>query len=401
MAAALTTLSKAAPRIVFLSNTLPEETLPPEPQGETREVTIIPEWAGSAINVSFVNVYDPADTSAAFSGSKELGGRSLAEGEFAFDLYGTGSGFPVPDGMLPIPSAANGADGSFAFAAIGYNRVGTYRYVVKENTTAALGGITYDEAEYRVTVTVTDENGALSAVVAVTDELGEPAELRFLNSYAAAPTAISLSGSKTLSGMELAADMFSFQLYKADESFTVQGAAMSTVTNDAAGAFSFEGIDCTAPGTYYYVVKEDASAAMPGMRYDSTVYGVTVNVWDDGSGTLKTGTALCIVGGEAVDAIRFANSYTAPVEPTPPPTEPPVEPTPTPTPAPTPTPTPSATPTPIATPKPTAPVAPGVPSTGDDNPIALYAVLALVSIAAITLLLVTGRKKKPKGRHVR
>jgi pilin isopeptide linkage protein len=287
---------------------------------------VIPEGASNSYTVSFVNIYDSTDTAASFGGTKELTGRNLNEGEFTFALYATGDSFTVAEGMVPKQTVSNDAEGDFNFTAISYSKVGTYRYVVKENTSAKLGGVTYDESVFHVIVTVTDENGVLSASTVITDELGATAEIKFQNSYKAAATSVILTGTKTLTGADLTADMFQFHLYKADANYNIQGAALAGATNDASGRFTFESITCSAPGTFYYVVTEDDSAAVKGMTYDDTAYGIKVSVWDDGIGNLKASFTITVVGGDTVEAIIFENSYTKPVEPTDPtdPSDPPI-----------------------------------------------------------------------------
>lgn len=291
---------------------------------ETKEVVVIPDGATDDYKVSFVNVYDPDDTSASFVGIKKLIGRTLKEGEFAFELYATGENFTVNEDTEPIQTVTHDAEGNFGFTTIEYDEVGIYRYVVKEDASGNLGGITYDESVFRVTVTVTDENGVLNATVKITDELGADAELIFKNKYEAAPTSIIFSGRKTLTGMDLSADMFKFLLYKADENYNVLGAATAKAYNDDDGNFKFESIEFAETGTFHYVVKEDSSAKVEGMTYDDTIYGIEVDVWDDGAGNLKADVTITKVGGSVVDEILFENSYTKLVEPDEPdkPTEP-------------------------------------------------------------------------------
>ena len=406
----------------------PETPVVTSSQPETREITVIPQDALSTYTVSFVNVYDPTDTSASFGGTKELAGRDLKDGEFAFDLYETGDSFTVPEGMEPKQTVSNDAEGTFGFAPISYSKVGTYRYVVKEDASAQLGGITYDDSVFFVIVRVTDENGTLKASVSITDELGDPAQMQFANRYQAAADLLSLFGTKTLTGMDLTADMFRFQLYKANSGYAAQGSALATATNDADGKFAFEDIPCGEAGTFYYVVKEDASAGIKGMTYDDTQYGIQVTVVDDGEGMLHASYTICVVGGSEVSEILFENSYTKPTEPTDPtdptgpssptgptdPTDPtgpsgptgPTDPTdpsgPTDPSSPT-DPTDPSKPTDPSRPteptRPSTPVDPSVPPTGDDKPIGLYLALAAISVAAIILLLATG--KKPKNRYLR
>jgi pilin isopeptide linkage protein len=99
------------------------------------------------------------------TGSKTLtdsNGNSLPmeAGAFRFDLCdSTGS---------VIATASNAADGSFALQ-YSYSKVGTSALTVKEqNGGSTIDGIVYDDTEYPVTVTVTENGGALSAVVSGT-----------------------------------------------------------------------------------------------------------------------------------------------------------------------------------------------------------------------------------------
>lgn len=50
---------------------------------------------------------------------------------------------------------------------------------------------------------------------------------------------------------------------------------------------------------------EDDSAAVKGMAYDDTAYGITVSVWDDGTGSLNASFTITVVGGDTVEAIVF------------------------------------------------------------------------------------------------
>ena len=272
---------------------------------------------------TFVNVYDPVNAEVALEGSKTLLGRDLRDSEFTFALYAVDSTFQIADGQKPLLTAANRADGTFAFAPIIYNRVGTYRYAVAELASGPSGGITYDPAVYYVVVNVTDAGGALWADWSITDNLGNPAVLRFTNSYAPAAVSLSIEGTKVLHGMDISDKQFRFLLYAADENYQIHGAPKPAF-NDANGRFAFEPITWTEPGTYWYVVAEDTSSQLDGMEYDERTYGVQVTVTDDGNGSLTAELDLTVIGGTKMNSITFVNTYTAPTEPTEPttPTEP-------------------------------------------------------------------------------
>lgn len=371
----------------------------------------------------FENLYDPVNTQTDFGGIKELLGRDLRPGEFRFALYAADSSFRITG--EPLQVIANEADGSFAFAPIDYDRVGTHRYVVRELPSGKHDGILYDDTLYQITVTVTDEGGILRADPRITDSLGEPADLIFRNVYQPEAVSITLGGSKVLYGMELAPGQFRFELYETDESYQILGEPMAAA-NGLDGSFSFDRITFTEPGTFYYAVTEDDSAQMEGMRYDERVYGAKVTVWDDGAGSLQADVALTVTGSGEAESITFVNTYTAPTEPTDPtvPTEPtePSEPT-TPTEPSEPSePTVPTEPTEPSEPsepteptqpseptvppetteppdsgdvdKPVKPSNPDQPSTGDQSHVEFYLLLLLLSGAGFAVLAMTGKDKK-------
>ena len=109
------------------------------------------------------------------------------------------------------------------------------------------------------------------------------------------------SGTKTLTGKALAANTFRFELIDAE------GKVIETVKNGADGKFAFSKITYTledAGKTFTYTVKE-VNDAQGGVTYDETIYTVTVNVVDNGDGTLK------ITASENAEALNFTNSYAA------------------------------------------------------------------------------------------
>ena len=106
---------------------------------------------------------------------------------------------------------------------------------------------------------------------------------------------------------------FKFELWKADENYTAQGAkALQTknINKMAAGSKSawFDKIKYTEGGTYYYIVKEVAGT-VPGMDYDETVYQVKVVVTDQGN-TLKVANPVITKAGGGTGPINFTNNYT-------------------------------------------------------------------------------------------
>ncbi|MBR0379687.1 MAG: hypothetical protein IJH62_03910, partial [Mogibacterium sp.] len=277
----------------------------------------IPSGAGDTYDAAFENKYDPEDVSVTLEGDKDLTGRDMKTGEFKFDLYETDGTYNTED-LKPVQTVSNkDADGTFSFS-LNYCKVGTYYYVIKENTSKPLGGVTYDTSEYHVKVIVTDEGGALAAETSILDSAGKEAEIAFKNSYSPEPASLSLTGTKTLEGKKLEDGMFRFGLFASDSSFSKEE-ALGEVTNTAGGAFAFNAASYTKEGKYYYIVKELSDKPVDGIIYDKTVFHVTVTVTDDKEGKLVTSSDISAVGDteKSADRISFTNTYkgSEPVDP--------------------------------------------------------------------------------------
>lgn len=273
--------------------------------------------AADVQQLSFVNTYDPQDVEVFFEGTKTLEGRDLREGEFFFQLFSTDSGFAMAQDAQPVVAVANSANGSFRFGPLFYNEVGTYYYVVCEDASAPLKGVSYDDSVYHLTVTVTDERGVLTAQTNVTTPVGQDAQLLYHNTYRPVAALLQLGGKKILQGATLTQGEFHFKLFAADENFVAGEQAIQTVTNTTEGTFSFDPLTYEQTGTYRYIIREEIVKRVEDVIYDNTVYAVTVTVTDDGNGALQTRTDIARIGGDAADEIVFENVY-MPQEPTPP-----------------------------------------------------------------------------------
>lgn len=303
----------------------------------------------TAADLTFTNTYTPTATTATITGTKALTGRDLAEGEFFFDLKDA-------DGNV-VQTVQNDADGTFGFAPLQLDKVGTYVYTVSERAGATANGVTYDTTVFTATVTVTEnaETHALEAQVAYSKGGKAADAVAFSNSYAPAATEVKLGASKVLSGEDLKEGQFSFQLKDAD------GKVLQTAKNAADGTVGFEAISYDKPGTYAYSISE-VDDGQKNVTYDAAEHRVTVTVTDDGAGHL-----VATVTYDGAVAPVFKNTYTPPTTP---PTEPPTNP-------------PSKSPVPKEE-------KPGLPYTGDTSlsPMALGGIAggAVVLIAAGVIL---------------
>ena len=263
----------------------------------------------TAADLTFTNIYTPTATMATITGTKALTGRDLAEGEFSFDLKDA-------DGNV-VQTVQNGADGTFGFAPLQLDKVGTYVYTVSERAGATANGVTYDTTVFTATVTVTEnaETHALEAQVAYSKGGKAADAVAFSNSYAPAATEVKLGASKVLSGEDLKEGQFSFQLKDAD------GKVLQTAKNAADGTVGFEAISYDKPGTYAYSISE-VDDGQKNVTYDAAEHRVTVTVTDDGAGHL---VATVTYDGDVAPV--FKNTYTPPTTPpVNPPTNPPSKP---------------------------------------------------------------------------
>lgn len=234
---------------------------------------------------TFNNTYSSQKVSAQLGVTKELTGRALNDQEFEFELVGS------DDNVRQ--TTKNAADGRVTFDAIDYTKVGTYHYTIKEKDNG-LGGVTYDKKEIKATVKVTDDgNGQLVAQVSY-----DTANPTFSNTYLAKETTATLEANKVLTGRDLEANEFAFDLIDPN------GKVVDTVKNAKDGKISFKELTFKTAGTYTYTIKEQAGA-LGGVKYDTKVIKATVTVTDDGKGQLHTTVAY------ENNQNTFTNTYSA------------------------------------------------------------------------------------------
>lgn len=246
----------------------------------------------------FTNVYDVTPVDSSVTGqiavSKSLVGRTLAEGEFLFEL--------VEDGQV-VARGTNDAEGNVAMSAVRYTTAGEHDYVLREvGAGTTHNGVTFDGKSIAIHTSVVD-NGEGSLVVKhalATDD----ANAAFVNTYAHGTTSVVLGATKVLSGKALADGQFTFVL-------TAEDGTVYQAKNDAAGSIAFPALTFAEPGTYVYTISE-VNDKQANVTYDTATYNVVVNVVDDGQGNL-----VATVAYDDGAAPTFKNSYTEPPAPTP------------------------------------------------------------------------------------
>lgn len=245
---------------------------------------------------AFTNTYSvqPTDSSVTdqVKVTKQLTGRDMAAGEFAFELL---------EGDKVVATGTNSADGSVALRPITYTEPGTHSYMLREvGGGTHKAGVEYDGSVFAVTTTVTDNgNGTLSVAHKVDNDANA---VGFTNSYAPAATSVTLGASKVLNGKSLEDGEFSFALEGED-------GTQLTAGNDANGMVVFPAIQYSETGTYQYTLSE-VKGSETGVTYDEAAYAVTVAVEDDGEGSL-----VATVSYEGGKAPVFNNTYQEPEGP--------------------------------------------------------------------------------------
>lgn len=245
---------------------------------------------------AFTNTYSVQPTVSSVTDqvtvTKQLTGRDMAVGEFAFELL---------EGDKVVATGTNSADGSVALRPITYTKPGTHSYMLREvGGGTHKAGVEYDGSVFAVTTTVTDNgNGTLSVTHKVDNDANA---VGFTNSYAPAATSVTLGASKVLNGKSLEDGEFSFALEGEDGTRLTAG-------NDANGMVAFPAIQYSETGTYQYTLSE-VKGSETGVTYDEAAYAVTVAVEDDGEGSL-----VATVSYEGGKAPVFNNTYQEPEGP--------------------------------------------------------------------------------------
>ncbi len=133
--------------------------------------------------------------------------------------------------------------------------------------------------------------------------------------FAASPVSVSLEVSTVLSGTQTESETFEFVLTSldtGDEFFT---------TVDGAGTARFDRLTFNQVGVYKYTVRQ-TQGVNPNCTYDSTIYYVTISVFNghDGYDFRMSATVYKDGADEKQDSIVFENIYktvtTEPTEPT-------------------------------------------------------------------------------------
>lgn len=255
------------------------------------ESTVYYDKNGNPVGgADFRNEYKPAPAYYTITATKHLAGRELRDSDdFTFELK---------DANAVLQRVENVGE-KIEFSPIKFTEAGTYVYWVSEKA-GNVSGVTYDETEYKVVITVTDDGlGQLHADMAVVSKERAVGEMVFNNVYAAAPVTDTLEGLKILKNKKLTDGEFDFALIS-----VLSGETIAVAKNGADGKFEFD-ITFETAGVYHYEVKE-VNTHHSHISYDNAVYAIGYEVTDDGNGQLKA-TRVIKNGDTVVDELVFTN----------------------------------------------------------------------------------------------
>ncbi len=258
----------------------------------------------------FVNSYTAASAEVSLVGKKNLqvpDGLTPADiaGKFTFIVTGE-EGAPMPTST----SATNDDKGKVDFGKITFTlddlnkalgekpekREHTFTYTVTESGEVA--GVTNDaNATRKVSYTVTDDGkGNLN----VSHKPDGDVAFTFTNAYNVKPVEDLITATKVLTGRELAADEFSFELVEGEGK---DAKVVATGKNAADGKITMSPVKYTKPGKHTYTLRELKGNA-GGITYSDAKFTIETTITDNGDGTLKAEHVL-----RGTEPAEFKNSY--------------------------------------------------------------------------------------------
>ena len=263
-------------------------------------------------SIEFKNVYTTNAAEVLLVGKKNLqvaDGLTPADiaGKFTFTVTGE-EGAPMPANA----SVTNDAKGKVDFGKITFTlddlnkalgekpekREHTFTYTVTESGEVA--GVTNDAKLSReVSFTVTDDGKGNLSVSCKPD--GDVA-FTFTNTYNVTPVETSvtdqITANKVLTGRELAAGEFSFELVEGDE-------VVAKGTNAADGTIAMDKIAYDKLGKHTYTLREaKGGTTSKGITYSDAKYTIETTITDNGDGTLKAEHVL-----KDAEPAEFKNTY--------------------------------------------------------------------------------------------
>lgn len=244
-----------------------------------------------------------ADADKAAAGADNASAQAADEGDkpAAGDGQGTGAVVAPDTDNGTVDEVAPGNQPANPEPESGKPRSHVFTYKVTES--GSVPGVTNDAAATKtVSFKVTDD-GAGKLTVERQGDAATPA-FSFANTYTVEPASSSVTDqvtvTKTLTGRDMAAGEFAFELLEGED-------VVATGANAADGSVTLSAVKYTQPGTHRYTLHEVGGGTVAnGVTYDGATYTVVTTVKDNGDGTLSVTHAL-----EGAREATFANAYQA------------------------------------------------------------------------------------------
>ena len=263
-------------------------------------------------SIEFKNVYTTNAAEVSLVGKKNL---QVADGLTPADIAGKFTFTVTGEDGAPMPanaSVTNHAKGKVDFGKITFTlddlnkalgekpekREHTFTYTVTESGEVA--GVTNDAKLSReVSFTVTDDGKGNLKVSHKPD--GDVA-FTFTNTYNVTPVETSvtdqITANKVLTGRELAAGEFSFELVEGDK-------VVAKGTNAADGTIAMDKTIYDKPGEHTYTLREvNGGTTSKGITYSDAKYAIETTITDNGDGTLSVTHVL-----KGTEPAEFKNTY--------------------------------------------------------------------------------------------
>lgn len=263
-------------------------------------------------SIEFKNVYTTNAAEVSLVGKKNL---QVADGLTPADIAGKFTFTVTGEDGAPMPanaSVTNHAKGKVDFGKITFTlddlnkalgekpekREHTFTYTVTESGEVA--GVTNDAKLSReVSFTVTDDGKGNLKVSHKPD--GDVA-FTFTNTYNVTPVETSvtdqITANKVLTGRELAAGEFSFELVEGDK-------VVAKGTNAADGTIAMDKTIYDKPGEHTYTLREvNGGTISKGITYGDAKYTIETTITDNGDGTLSVTHVL-----KGTEPAEFKNTY--------------------------------------------------------------------------------------------
>lgn len=271
-------------------------------------------------SIEFKNAYTTNAAEASLAGIKNLqvaDGLTPADiaGKFTFTVTGE-EGAPMPANA----SVTNDTKGKVDFGKIAFTlddlnkalgkkpekpekpekREHTFTYTVTESGEVA--GVTNDtKLSCEVSFTVTDDG---EGNLRVSRKPDGNAAFTFTNTYSVTPVETrvtdQITATKVLTGRELAADEFSFELVEGEGE---DAKVVAAGTNNAEGKITMNAVKYDKPGKHTYTLRE-AKGNAGGITYSDAKFTIETTITDNGDGTLKAEHVL-----KGTEPAEFKNTY--------------------------------------------------------------------------------------------